>query len=58
MEAKKKKLVAAKKSFNPEKPLEQRIRERAYFAWQKAGSPQGRDIEFWASAERDLLKNA
>jgi len=29
---------------------EQRIRERAYDLWQKEGSPQGRDQEFWERA--------
>ncbi|MBV8912586.1 MAG: DUF2934 domain-containing protein [Acetobacteraceae bacterium] len=30
--------------------LEQRIRERAYDLWQKEGSPEGRDHEFWERA--------
>lgn len=29
---------------------EQRIRERAYQLWQKEGSPEGRDQEFWERA--------
>src|SRR3978361_1452409 len=29
---------------------EQRIRERAYELWQKEGSPEGRDQEFWERA--------
>ena len=30
--------------------VEQRIRERAYHLWQKEGSPEGRDQEFWERA--------
>jgi hypothetical protein len=29
---------------------EQQIRERAFFLWQEAGSPQGREEEFWHQA--------
>jgi hypothetical protein len=29
---------------------EQRIRERAYQLWEKEGSPDGRDQEFWERA--------
>jgi len=29
---------------------DQRIRERAYHLWQKEGSPEGRDHEFWERA--------
>ena len=29
---------------------EQRIKERAYHLWEKEGSPQGRDHEFWERA--------
>lgn len=37
--------------------LEQHIRERAYFMWLEAGCPDGRDDEFWLSAERELLQS-
>ena len=37
---------------------EQSIRERAYELWERAGSPEGRDEEFWQSAERELLEQA
>lgn len=30
---------------------EQRIRERAHALWEEAGSPQGREHEFWHRAE-------
>jgi hypothetical protein len=29
------------------------IEERAYGLWREAGSPQGRDVEFWLEAERE-----
>ena len=29
---------------------EQHIRERAYTLWEKEGSPEGRDVEFWERA--------
>ena len=29
---------------------EQHIRERAYALWEKEGSPDGRDVEFWERA--------
>lgn len=35
---------------------EQHIRERAYFKWLEAGCPDGREDEFWLSAERELLR--
>jgi hypothetical protein len=33
---------------------ENAIRERARWLWQQAGSPDGRDLEFWLQAERAL----
>lgn len=30
---------------------ESRIRERAYALWEKEGSPEGREEEFWVRAE-------
>ena len=32
---------------------EMRVRERAYFLWERAGRPEGRADEFWAQAHRD-----
>jgi uncharacterized protein YjbI with pentapeptide repeats len=32
------------------KPLDQRIAERAYLLWEKAGKPEGRSEEFWEAA--------
>jgi Protein of unknown function (DUF2934) len=32
------------------------IRHRAYFLWEAAGYPAGRDVEFWLAAERDYRK--
>lgn len=31
-----------------------RVRERAYFLWEKAGRPYGREFEFWAQAAREI----
>jgi len=30
---------------------EEQIRLRAYYLWESAGKPQGRDLEFWHKAE-------
>lgn len=34
------------------------IRDRAYTLWIEAGSPDGRDLEFWHNAERELAETA
>ncbi|MFG1357422.1 DUF2934 domain-containing protein [Xanthobacter pseudotagetidis] len=34
----------------------QRIKRRAHALWREAGSPQGRDREFWERAELQVLK--
>jgi hypothetical protein len=31
-----------------------RVRERAHAIWIEQGRPQGRDVEFWLAAEREL----
>lgn len=31
--------------------VEERIRTRAYFLWEQAGRPEGRDLEFWERAQ-------
>jgi hypothetical protein len=33
---------------------EQQIRDRAQTLWEKAGRPDGRDLEFWYAAEVEL----
>jgi hypothetical protein len=33
---------------------EQQIRDRAQALWEKAGRPEGRDLEFWYAAEAEL----
>lgn len=33
---------------------EDKVRERAYQLWEQAGSPEGREREFWYDAEREL----
>ncbi|WP_445217047.1 DUF2934 domain-containing protein [Bradyrhizobium sp. Pa8] len=37
---------------------EEQIRMRAHELWERAGRPGGRDLEFWLSAERELLDGA
>jgi hypothetical protein len=34
---------------------DQRIREQAYELWQKAGSPEGEEEEFWHQAREIVL---
>lgn len=36
-------------------PVEKELNESAYFKWLEAGCPEGRDIEFWCAAERDMF---
>jgi len=33
----------------------QQVQEVAYYKWQEAGCPNGRDLEFWSSAEKELM---
>ena len=33
---------------------EEEIRKRAYEKWEREGSPEGREKEHWAEAEREL----
>lgn len=37
--------------------VEQQIRDAAYYLWEEAGKPEGREIEFWLAAE-DLVSKA
>ncbi|WP_062015044.1 DUF2934 domain-containing protein [Aureimonas sp. AU4] len=30
------------------------VRERAYFLWEEAGRPYGREFEFWARASGEI----
>jgi hypothetical protein len=30
------------------------VRERAYYLWEKAGGPYGREHEFWAQASHEI----
>lgn len=34
--------------------LSEQIRDRAYFLWEKAGRPCGREHEFWAQASGEI----
>ena len=36
------------------KPLEEDVRKRAKQLWEEHGKPEGRDDEFWQTAEREL----
>lgn len=36
--------------------LEKEIRKTAYELWQKANRPEGRDLEFWLIAERQVFE--
>lgn len=40
------------------RPSENEIRERARRYYEEAGSPEGRDDEFWLRAERDLQEDS
>jgi hypothetical protein len=41
-------------SANDNSPvIEHRIRERAYFLWEREGRPSGRAVEFWERACRE-----
>lgn len=33
---------------------QERIRERAYALWERAGSPEGDELSFWIEAERQV----
>jgi hypothetical protein len=36
-------------------PTNEQIRERAYQLWEKAGSPENGEAEFWHLAEQELV---
>ena len=31
------------------------IRERAYYLWEEEGRPQGKDLDIWVKAEREVF---
>jgi Protein of unknown function (DUF2934) len=31
------------------------VQEAAYFAWENAGSPSDRDLDFWLQGEREII---
>ncbi len=35
---------------------EERLRERAYALWEAEGRPEGREVEHWSMAERELTE--
>jgi hypothetical protein len=34
--------------------MDQAIRDHAYYLWMNAGRPDGRNLEFWHQAEREM----
>jgi hypothetical protein len=34
--------------------ISEKVRDRAYFLWEAAGKPCGREHEFWAQASREI----
>lgn len=34
----------------------QKVRDRAHALWERAGRPQGQDMEHWSQAERELAE--
>lgn len=36
-------------------PLREEVEHRAYELWEREGRPEGRDLEHWLAAERQLL---
>ncbi|MGY3342017.1 MULTISPECIES: DUF2934 domain-containing protein [unclassified Bradyrhizobium] len=37
-------------------PPDQQIETRAHELWEQAGSPAGRDLDFWLEAEREIRR--
>jgi hypothetical protein len=35
-------------------PTHEEVAMRAYYIWEQEGKPQGRDVEIWKLAEREL----
>ena len=38
----------------PEKTIEERVRDRAYALWEKNGRPDGRSDEYWQQARSEV----
>jgi hypothetical protein len=38
--------------------LRQRIEDRAYVLWERAGRPDGRHVEHWIQAEQEILSES
>jgi hypothetical protein len=41
-----------------ERTKQTEVTDRAYQLWEKAGRPEGRDLEFWVQAEAQVGKEA
>lgn len=44
--------------IHPPEPAEKDIQHAAYFLWEEAGRPEGRDQEFWFAARERLRHTA
>lgn len=44
--------------IHPPEPAEKDIQHAAYFLWEEAGRPKGRDQEFWFAARERLRHTA
>ena len=42
--------------FISNRPSEEQIRQRAFQIWQQAGCPDGKAVDCWVMAERELVK--
>jgi len=38
----------------PQPDRDEEVRDRAYFLWEQAGRPSGREHEFWAQAAQEI----
>ena len=41
----------------PQEYLTDLIRVAAYFAWQRAGEPIGRDLDYWLIGQHEIFKS-
>jgi hypothetical protein len=46
----------ADKAAGKKPDVGQMIRDRAYYIWEAKGRPQGREMEIWLEAEKDVLR--
>ena len=48
--------VTTSRSFSKvdEAKLQQMVRERAYYIWERKGKPAGQDLVMWLQAEKEI----